>query len=333
MENILTFFQQNETTVVISMISVIIVLMTVIIIIDKVSKKKDNIYASFGESLDNDILDKENSPKMESYGNIKQDLELPVLKSVNHTAPVTTIKYVEENEELEKTNARLELQALKENLIEKEKNNELEVKEVINNLQPVESIITSQPEIKESEEVLNSFNDTNMVITIPLEENKSIEQVELKENVEKVKDIIDKYEDEQEENAIISVDEVNNLSEEVLDAYANNYKDEEDSPISIKELEVLFNTRELNEMELEKINQGKTIITEEEMQKEREKLPDFKDDGSFKTTPFISPVFGLTEEQDNILLEQTANYEKLNDEIKRTNEFLVALKELKKNLE
>ena len=56
---------------------------------------------------------------------------------------------------------------------------------------------------------------------------------------------------------------------------------------------------------------------------------------AFKASPFISPIFGLEKAQsvNEMELENTANYEKLDEEIKKTNEFLMTLKELKKNLE
>ena len=52
-----------------------------------------------------------------------------------------------------------------------------------------------------------------------------------------------------------------------------------------------------------------------------------------KSSPFISPVYGISETKETIELEQTANLDKLNEEIKKTNEFLKTLKELQKNLD
>ena len=56
---------------------------------------------------------------------------------------------------------------------------------------------------------------------------------------------------------------------------------------------------------------------------------------AFKSTPVISPIFGIEThevEGESIALENTANYEKLDAEIKKTNEFLSTLKELQKKL-
>ena len=52
---------------------------------------------------------------------------------------------------------------------------------------------------------------------------------------------------------------------------------------------------------------------------------------------FISPIFGLEKVNlptlEELQIENTANYDKLDQEIKKTNNFLKELHELKKNLE
>ena len=58
--------------------------------------------------------------------------------------------------------------------------------------------------------------------------------------------------------------------------------------------------------------------------------------GDFVSSPFISPVSGIDEESNSlaeIQLENTANLEKLEKEIRKTNEFLTILNDLKKNLD
>ena len=59
----------------------------------------------------------------------------------------------------------------------------------------------------------------------------------------------------------------------------------------------------------------------------------------FKSSPVISPVYGLENRPKEIYknteleLENTANFEKLDAEIRKTNQFIVALKELQKKLD
>ena len=67
--------------------------------------------------------------------------------------------------------------------------------------------------------------------------------------------------------------------------------------------------------------------------KKVEDLPEISSTKKFQSSPFISPVYGIGVNEDKLQLEQTANLEKLNEEIRKTNEFLKALKELKKNLQ
>jgi hypothetical protein len=51
------------------------------------------------------------------------------------------------------------------------------------------------------------------------------------------------------------------------------------------------------------------------------------------TSSYESPMYGYSKTDQDLVLEQTANLEKLNEEIRKTNEFLKMLKDLKKNLD
>ena len=52
----------------------------------------------------------------------------------------------------------------------------------------------------------------------------------------------------------------------------------------------------------------------------------------FKSSPVISPLYGIRP-QSELELENTANYEKLDEEIKKTNDFIMTLKELQSHLD
>ena len=60
--------------------------------------------------------------------------------------------------------------------------------------------------------------------------------------------------------------------------------------------------------------------------------PAYQSTKKFERSPVISPIYGI-QRKDDIELENTANYEKLDEEIKKTNEFLMTLRELQKNLD
>jgi len=57
----------------------------------------------------------------------------------------------------------------------------------------------------------------------------------------------------------------------------------------------------------------------------------------FHNSPIISPIYGIEKinnvEKNDLELENTANYEKLDQEIKKTNEFLMTLKDLQEKLD
>lgn len=175
---------------------------------------------------------------------------------------------------------------------------------------------------------------------------------ELEEASEKTQNIdLTAYEEQQEKDAIISLDE---LMQKTKVMYENNeltkFEDEGDEPISLQDLEKKFSEAktytDIVEVDIEEMkNEEKTelkMVQEKlvlndfdslEVEEEHEVRPIYQ---GFKSTPIISPVYGIATDEskmENIELENTANYEKLDEEIRKTNEFLMTLKELKKNLE
>ena len=87
------------------------------------------------------------------------------------------------------------------------------------------------------------------------------------------------------------------------------------------------------EVKIEPIKASEII----EVKEEKITIPDtfISTDTKFKNSPIISPVFGIDvqEKINAIELENTANLGKLDEEIRKTNEFLNTLRELRKNLE
>ena len=77
------------------------------------------------------------------------------------------------------------------------------------------------------------------------------------------------------------------------------------------------------------------------------RVPYKETEQGFKSSPIISPVYGIERKQfeeaekinppqinsNELALENTANYEKFDAEIRKTNEFIAALKELQKKLD
>lgn len=169
------------------------------------------------------------------------------------------------------------------------------------------------------------------------EELLKTQEMQQQENID-----LTKFEEEQEENAIISMDELMKKSKVLYEQNeVTQYKDEGNEPISIADLEMRMNQIKVEAEELEKEEPIIHVTTEIP---NKVKLDDFntislqeayKEDRIFKSSPVISPIFGIEKESmtTNMELENTANYEKLDDEIKKTNEFLAVLKELQKKLD
>ena len=170
------------------------------------------------------------------------------------------------------------------------------------------------------EEAKKELQDTITKLEEEKEESK-IENIELTD-----------FEKMQEDTAIISLDELEKKAKEVYDKndiYEASYQDEGNEPITIEEFEARRNgnkEEEKIEIKEEEINANiKPVSERKEISKERK----------FKSSPVISPVYGILKKEPNVNeleLENTANYEKLDEEIRKTNEFMGALKELQRML-
>lgn len=269
-----------------------------------------------------------------------ENKESDTLETTKKIKPIYEIKYVEEDAEIEKTKAQLELARVKEELIKQEEKNALD------KIKPKEEVVALQSEEKEKkqeqeiskpkenpvfqvEEAQKEIENTLKMEAIKEEKRTEPEEaIELEQYLEQAKL---NYEQEQEEKAIISVDELEKAANTIYsDEEMYAYKDEGNEPISIQELEALykdFASIAVQPMEIEEQKKMKDTEIPKPVLKE------ISSEKTFQNTPFISPIYGVNKTEDNLLLEQTANLEKLNEEIKKTNEFLNALRELRKNLE
>ena len=181
--------------------------------------------------------------------------------------------------------------------------------------------------VREVEPLIMEFEDdivpikkekTFLVETINVEKKDELNaQEELKKVEEELmhpkslEDTITSLEVMEEENAIISYQELLENTKELNIVETDNG----DEPISLHEV--------INQYNSEKVEQEMTKVSlEDAYQKE------------FSSSPYLSPIEGVeTQNLNEIQLENTANLEKLEKEIRKTNEFLNILNELKKNLE
>lgn len=307
MNSIIEFISKNDSIIMTGLFILIIILTAIVTIMDFVNKRNTKDLLGNDEENDFDILNQNQTTDnvvLNINEVVSENIDVPIVveEKTDSSSELKEIKYVEEDEELEKTKAKLELQNLKEELIKAE----------------------AEKEVKEE----------NIPVYIGAEE----------ETIDVVQTKLDAFEQAQEENAIISLEQFNKISDKVYDENEITqfqYKDEGNEPISIQELEQLYNTKELKVIseDFEQTSVVEPIKVEEVLDVKEDKVAMtdtfVENTNKFKNSPIISPVFGIDvqEKINAIELENTANLGKLDEEIRKTNEFLNTLRELRKNLE
>ena len=244
---------------------------------------------------------KENDKKLEEREEIFSNT-LPDSKKIE----IKEIKYEEVDKEQEKRKAQEELMNLRLKMMEEK------------NSQEKENIVTK-------EETSTTKDISPNIIPLREEDLKKEEVVKPKEEVleKKYKTIEEKDEErlEQEEmDAIISINELETKGQKMYDSLEKEQLDEEEIPISIEEL---YETMELPMVNIKSIEKKE----EEKVKKEVEEKALY-DLTETKEYPLVE-----MEKDVVITKEQEKNKEILDEELKKTDEFLSFLKELKKNLE
>ena len=247
-------------------------------------------------------------------------------------------------------------------------------------------------ELTEVEEVLEQVEEFNVVE--PIEEVKAVNNIEIEEisveeetldytsaepnrfeaqeELRKLTEALEQaeestknidltsYEEMQEKEAIISLEELMKRSKEMYESNElTQYADEGNEPISLEDLErKVKESLEIEEIVEEKIVSEPVVIEQISMAEVMQEQPEIiksaepskfiMDDfltvkeepkkstayQEYRSMPVISPIYGLERKSVSSLeLENTANYDKLDEEIKKTNEFIMSLKELQENLD
>lgn len=153
---------------------------------------------------------------------------------------------------------------------------------------------------------------------------RELEEAEKQEESDVIQ--LTNYEEEQEATAIISMEELLRKAKSLYETNeVNSYQDDGNEPISIQDLE-------------ERVGKKVTPIVEE-VPEIIETIPVTKpvqeEVRKFKSSPIISPIFGIEKEatDNDLALENTANYEKLDEQIQKSSEFVMSLSEFQKNIE
>ena len=244
-----------------------------------------------------------------------------------------------------------------------------QIPEVENKVAYSEPVIQSVVEVKPGVEVLGEVKEEDVLEYTTIEPDQETAKLELqklkeeliaqeeKERKEELARIqeeeqqevvnVDEYEDNQEANAIISMDELLEKSRELYSINElNQYANDNNQPISIQDLEkqmsksvtkyeepfiienvIIDDGEDIEEVET-------TTVVEEPVVVSRYEVKENNVENKFKNSPIISPIFGIERnpsEDNSLALENTANYDKLDAQIKNNNDFSMTLKEFQKN--
>ena len=205
---------------------------------------------------------------------------------------------------------------------------------------PVESPKNEEEVIKYKDEVYTE-SEAKAELERITEELKKLETEDKEENIE-----LTKFETEQEENAIISLDELIAKGKTITEQNeVTQYQDDGNEPISIQELEERYR-KEKEQVEVLEVEEEpkteKPKLSIDDFLSAKEKVPSINEaytekKSTYHPSPIISPIYGIEEEpvrkNTTLELENTTNLQKFDEEIRKTNEFLSKLKELQQKLD
>ncbi len=213
-------------------------------------------------------------------------------------------------------------------------------------------------EIKSIEEIIEEPVASEEIQYESVEPEKEVAQAELEKLTEELRKAeetvvnieLTEFEAEQEENAIISLDELLAKGDMLYEKNeVTQYQDEGNEPITLQDLEARMKSMKESSVVLDE-SQEETPVTpskeevipssEPQIMQTSLDLDDsisepsaYQAPHTFKSSPVISPIYGIEGKQTDLELENTATLQKFDDEIRKTNEFVMTLKELQKNLE
>ncbi len=355
MRNVITFLTSKEIIVVYIVAAIACFLAFLIYLVDKSYDKRKQRHNTrelnkLVEEVSEVIAQEEvpvtySEPVLEAVSpsvveEEKKDVIIEKAKEVNTTPVIEEVKAP--------ITANKEIEVLEEDNVVLDSLNTLEeTQEVVSNKEEELQYTSIEPNPDEAKEELRK-----LVLELEEEERRSSEDNPT---------IISNYEEEQENSAIISLEELVKKSKEMYAANeVTQYRDESSVPISLEDLEktkkvntapiydepfiignVVSDMEEIissnapEQLQLSDFNStvvpDNKVVTNSEMKEEN---PKDLYQVNFKKSPVISPIYGIERNDEEYLqLENTANYDKLDEEIRKTNEFLMTLKELQKNLD
>lgn len=345
MSGLIEFLTTEEMILVYVLVGIASVLYFIIYILDKTAMKRKQRQNT--RELQKIVLESSADSLDEKVENVSEE---PVLMPITEEMKVEEPEVKESEPVLEVSNVSQTEEVAVMPEVER-----LSIEE-----QPVQ-VVATEVTSEESNMVPNVEEELQYTSIEPDPSEAQAELMRLTETLEKaeeeVKNIdLTAFEEEQEQNAIISLDELMSRNKALYESgELGKLEDEGNEPISLQDLEERMKAVQT---EVESIEAEPSIVTVEESISEPKQMvlddfqavsisvpdtskveekPVYQEHKKFKSSPVISPVFGIEKpvvnNSSDIELENTANYEKLDEEIRKTNEFLMTLKELQKNLD
>jgi len=359
MNELIEFLTSKEIIVVYIVAAVACLLCFIIYIVDKTYQKRRQKHNT-----------RELNKLVEEISTYVEEDPTPTLNNepvIEKVEEVNTYKAVKSNETVKE---EINIPVIKAEETEVEELELIQEEVKLSEIEPVENIVlNTMPEPVKEEELQYTTIEPDEA-TAKLQLQKLTEELEKAEAENNNNISLTSYEEEQESNAIISLEELVKKSKEMYEANElTQYADEGNEPISLVDLEMKMKEATIiasesvekykepfiiedvvDEIKPEEITELLEIDPVETIEKGKVQLMDFttaktepvtvkpayQTTKKFQSSPVISPIYGIerkTSTASDIQLENTANYEKLDEEIKKTNEFLMTLKELQKHLD
>lgn len=304
----MNMFSQQEILLMIGVVSVLLVSITVLTILD---------IREYMKNKKNPILEVEDNEEMVSVDTSPVVTHAIEEKKVEQ-GDIEVFEVSDKDEVHVSKMDKEELNEIVEPLMIEVPEEKIET-QVVNALPENNVIKVNLPEEAHFEEIVEPIKKETLSVQVNEVNNTSLEE-ELNKAaiVPEPEDMITSFEEEQERTAIISLDELMQKSDELYSDNEYVQYDDGNEPITIDEVINRFNENNIQE-EVSVPEVMKNIVSEPKKELYTEK----------KTTPFISPLYGLEQNDNALAFENTASYEKLDRA--KNNDFMAKLREISEN--
>ena len=375
MENIIDFLATKEVLIVLAIIGLILFVYFILWFHEFMKKHEEKKKLQNNTMQLNKLVEEVAKARKEEAANVtpitkeepkkeevkEEKIEVPLVNNTTVVSPTVVPEVKEEKAEIKEPTPNVVIETVASSPIEVKptvvsvKENPVNINDsiMLNNkyeekvevveptvITPVESPKNEEEVIKYKDEVYTE-SEAKAELERITEELKKLENEDKEENIE-----LTKFETEQEENAIISLDELIAKGKTITEQNeVTQYQDDGNEPISIQELEERYR-KEKEQVEVLEVEEEpkteKPKLSIDDFLSAKEKVPSINEaytekKSTYHPSPIISPIYGIEEEpvkrNTTLELENTANYEKFDEEIRKTNEFLSKLKELQQKLD